>query len=83
MILEWFVAFVTGIVGSFADWLPEWTVPTIPEGALSAALTLNSVVPAAELVGVALMILTLYVLLFVYRVLKIVVSHVPLFGGSG
>lgn len=82
MILEWFVAFITGLVGSLADYLPTWDLPTGLDGALSFALTLNGVVPAAEFIGVGTMLLGLYVVLFVYRLVKIIVSHVPLVGGD-
>lgn len=83
MILEWFIAFVMGLIDSVSDWLPEFVIPTGFEGALSAVLTLNAVVPAAETVAVIGAHLLLLALLFVYRVLKTAAAHIPFIGGTG
>lgn len=77
------VSFVAGIVEAVADWLPTWTLPGDVGGALAFAQTWNGVLPVTEtLLGVSAVFL-LFAILTLYRVVKIVASHIPLIGGSG
>lgn len=83
MILEWFVEMVVGLVGAVADWLPEFTLPAGSSGALGYALSVNAVFPVTELLAVGSMWLSVFVFLFVYRVVKILIAFIPGVGGAG
>jgi len=83
VIVEWFVGFATGLLGVLADALPTVELPSEAGGALSWVMTMNGVAPVAGSLAVAALALVVLAMLFLYRVIKIVVSHIPLVGGSG
>lgn len=85
MILEWFVDFVLGLFGAFVALFP-W-----PEGLDLGGLeplfgvmgTFNTIAPVTEALVIAGVVLTIYGVLFLYRLVKTALAHVPGIGGTG
>jgi len=83
MIVEWFVAFATGLLGFVADLLPVVSLDGSVSGALSWVMVMDGVAPVSESIGVALMLASVYGLLVIYRLFKVLIAHVPFVGGTG
>jgi len=84
MIVEWFVEMALGLVIGLLGFLPEVTLD-LPDvsGALATVLTLNGVLPISESLQVGTLLLSVSGAMFAYRVVKILVAHIPGVGGGG
>lgn len=83
MIVEWFIDFVASAIGTLLEGLPDIEgVPAIGSVADQTAV-LNAFVPVSEGIAVALFLLTVTGVMTGFRVIRIVLSHVPFVGGSG
>lgn len=90
MISEWFLTLMEGVVTWFMSLfepieLPDW-VSSPPADIASFMVNLDSVgvwVPWPIVTTVTLGVVTVYVVLFVVKIVKQVLAHVPAIGGAG
>jgi len=84
VITEWLVDTALGLATGFVDLLPD--VPLDLSGVGSAfglAMTFDAVAPVTEGLAVASLLLSITGLMFAWRVLRTLMSHVPWIGGNG
>lgn len=84
MIVEALVDLAFGVLVAFTGFLPD--VPLDLSGlgpVFGVMMGLNEFVPVAESLAVAGTLLGVWGLMFAWRVLRTLLSHVPLFGGNG
>lgn len=85
MIVEWFTDFVLGLFEALLGLIP---FPTgLDLGGFSALFgvmgTFNVIAPVTEALQASAIIASLMGFLFLYRIIKVAVSHVPFIGGGG
>lgn len=84
MILEWFVAFVLGLTTAIVGLFP-W--PELDLGALAPLFgimgTFNAIAPVTEALAASGAVMGVYGVLFIYRVVKVAIAHIPGIGGAG
>jgi hypothetical protein len=87
MILEWFVDMVLGLAADLIALVP-WPETVMGElGAFDALFgvmgTFNVIAPVTEALAASAVVLSVTSVLFVYRVIKTLVAHIPGIGGTG
>lgn len=84
MWIERLMFMITEGVSALLDEVPVVELPTGPvTGALSTMLMFDGVFPVHELLDVAAALFAWGFALFTYRVIKIIVGHLPFVGGAG
>lgn len=84
MITEWLVGFALGIVEAVTGFLPDLTLDLSGVGdAFALAMTFDAVAPVSEGLAVFSLLLSVTGLMFAWRALRTLLSHVPWIGGSG
>jgi hypothetical protein len=84
VITEALVDLALGLVEAVTGFLPEVTLDLSGvAGVFAIAMTFDGVAPVTEGLAVASMLLAVTGLMFMWRALRVLASHIPLFGGSG
>jgi hypothetical protein len=84
MLTEWFVNMALGLVAAVAGFIPELPVDLSGVADVFAfAMTLDGVAPMTEMLAGGSLLLSVTGLMFGWRVLRVLLSHVPAIGGSG
>lgn len=90
MIVEWILdlveGFVTWFLGLFDSLeLPEWMTTPPPEvlSFFSMMTSMGVWVPWGVLAAVLGVVLTVYAAAFLIKLIRQILAHVPMFGGSG
>jgi hypothetical protein len=85
VVIEWFTDAMLRVVGAVIALVPWPTTLDLGDtsGAFAVMGTFNAILPVTESLAAAGLVLTVTSVLFIYRIIKIAFSHVPLIGGSG
>lgn len=84
MITEWLVDTALGLVEGLTGLLPPLELDLSGlAGAFDLMSSFNEAVPVTETLAVVGLLLTVYAVLFVWRVVKTLLAHVPFVGGGG
>jgi len=84
VIVEWFADMVFNLVTAVIDILPFPDTLDLGDtsGAFAVMGTFNAIFPVTEALAAAALIVSVQVALLIYRIVKIIFSHVPAIGGS-
>jgi hypothetical protein len=84
VIVEALVDLAFGLVEAVTGFLPpvELDLGGVAD-AFALALTFDGVAPVSEGLAAASLLLAVTGLMFAWRVIRTLVSHIPMFGGSG
>lgn len=84
MITEWLVDFALSLVAGVASLLPDIELDMSGvAGVFGTMLSFDGVAPIAETLAVGSLLLSIWGSLFLWRGLRMLLSHVPWIGGSG
>lgn len=84
MITEALLDLALGLVEAVTGFLPEVDLDLSGvAGAFDLAMTFDGVAPVTEGLAVASLLLAVTGLMFAWRVVRTLLSHIPMFGGSG
>lgn len=90
MIVEWFMSVASGFAGWLATLFPEFEEAswmTDPLGPLYGTLTflssLGTWVDIVAIAGIGGFVLSLYGVAYLIKLIRVLIAHVPFFGGRG
>ena len=90
MIVEWFLDLVMGFVDWFLGLFDDWELPSIFSSPPSEIYTvvgfvdsLGVWVPWAVITTVVVAVISVYAVMFIIKIVKQILAHVPAFGGAG